>query len=318
MFEHMQSWLWKLQSRRFIVITGKGGTGKSIITCALALALNALGKKTLVVEMSHDKHQGFTRFAELLNLPSLGFVPKSAANPLNSGGSILASQVAFQDALMEYIQLKIRSQKLTKLILRNPVTTSLLKVVPGLPGLLTLGKIWHTLEQEKTLDRPDIVLLDAPASGHGISLLQSPSNFANITKKGPLYKNTQQIQSFLEDREKTAILFTCLPEEMATTEAREFIDKLQSTFPPPLPIMNKCYPLLTPSSVTVPEQTGPDYSSAWDYSQKRHQQESHHHKLFLQNYPQTLSLPFLFAETEQEILLGLGKHFLEQSNAKLS
>jgi anion-transporting ArsA/GET3 family ATPase len=138
--------------------------------------------------------------------------------------------------------LKLPTGGLAGILLNNRVTSTFLEVVPGLPDLVQIGKLWYALTQEE--NGPNEIVLDAPATGHALPLLHAPENFRRITRMGPIYKDASQMVDFLADKEKTSIVLAALPEEMALKETLELQKDLGKKFPKPVIYVNKCFPVL--------------------------------------------------------------------------
>lgn len=238
---------------RLLVVTGKGGAGKSILALALAHRLALEGKNVWLVELGRKRDREFTRLPGLVGRRELGHEPTEVILP-QSTARIRASVLDPTKSLSEYVDLKLPTGGLAGVLLNNRVTASFLEVVPGLPDLVQLGKLWHALTQSK--DGPDTVVLDAPATGHALSLLKAPENFRRITRVGPIYHDASKMAEFLGDAAKTAIVLAALPEEMAVKETQEIQKLLGKDFPKAHVFVNKCFPELAaqkePSGDTAP------------------------------------------------------------------
>lgn len=274
-----------LAKRRLLVVTGKGGAGKSLLSLAIAHRLSALGKKVWLVELGRKRDKEFTRLPELVGLAKIGHEPQEVMLP-GTQQKIHVSVLDPAQSLAEYIDLKLPTAGLASILLNNKVTASFLEVVPGLPDLVQLGKLWHSLAKDK--DGPDIVVLDAPATGHAVSLLNAPSNFKRITRMGPIYKDASLMSEFLADPEKCGIVLASLPEEMSVQETLELQKILSRDFPRPQVFVNKCFPAL-PKLKT--EGSGAAWK-AYEYSYKRAKRE----REAADSLEGAQKLPFFFPE----------------------
>ena len=230
-----------LLQKKLIVVTGKGGSGKSVLSLALAHRLSAERRRVWLVELGRKSDDAFSRLSDLLNVRALGHELREVKLP----GSMQKVQAAILDpteSLAEYVNLKLPSAGLAGLLLKNRITASFLEVVPGLPDLVALGKLWHALTSGGS-GGPDVVVLDAPASGHAVSLLRAPANFERITRFGPIHKDARQMREFLADPTATALALTTLPEEMSLQETLELQRALKG-FPEPHLFVNRCFPEL--------------------------------------------------------------------------
>lgn len=256
----MNSKVTELLDKKMIVVTGKGGSGKSLLSLALAHRLSTAGKKVWLVEMGRRRDRAFTRLPELAGLKSASHKPVKVTLP-ESDSEIELSVLDPAQSLAEYVDLKLPTAGFAGLLLNNRVTASFLEVVPGLPDLVTLGKLWHSVTKDK--NGPDVVILDAPASGHAMALLRAPHNFKKITKVGPIHRDASLMTEFFSDPKQVAIALTTLPEEMSIQETLD-LTKLLKDFPKPYVFVNRHFPELPKVDVkdTLPYR-------AYEYARKR-------------------------------------------------
>ncbi len=279
-----------LASKKLLVVTGKGGAGKSLLSLALAHRLAALGKNVWLVELGRKRDKEFTRLPELVGRSKLGHKPTEVNLP-GSRQKIKVSVLDPAESLGEYVDMKLPTGGLASVLLNNKVTASFLEVVPGLPDLVHLGKLWYALTQDK--NGPDLVVLDAPASGHAVSLLNAPMNFKRITKVGPVYKDASLMAEFLADPAQTAILLAALPEEMSVRETMDLQKLLARDFPSPFVFVNKIFPELPAISLPEGSQKENPLWKAYSYSFARALRE----KEAASSLEGAVLLPFLFPES---------------------
>ncbi len=202
-----------LLDKRFLVVAGKGGVGKSTVAAALALSASRRGKRVLVAELAcKEKVAGLLGHTGAINY----HVTRVREN-------IDVVNVTPEHALHEYGVMKLRYERLYRAVFENPVMKSLTRMIPGMNELVLIGKAWH-LEQEKDASgRPrwDLIIVDAPATGHGVSLLLLPHVITETVKSGPMYEETALIRDLLVDPERTAMNIVSLPEEMPVNETLE-------------------------------------------------------------------------------------------------
>ncbi len=204
----------RLFERRLLLLSGKGGVGKSLTGAALALAACERGKRTLLVEVD---------------------APREAARYLGateSGGSITELRPSLfsvnlrpQAVMDEYVRHVVKLDMLARRILDNTIYHRFFAAAPGLKELMILGKIM-VLEQEtlgwSRKPRFDLVIVDAPATGHGLSFLKVPLAAADAAPVGPIGVNARRILTLLRDARRTALVVVAIPEEMAVVEAAWF------------------------------------------------------------------------------------------------
>jgi anion-transporting ArsA/GET3 family ATPase len=201
-----------LADKRFVLVTGKGGVGKTTVCAAEALALAAKGKRVLVA-MCNAKE----RLSVMLGVPSIG----SDVVPVADG--VWAVNMSPDKALEEYGILVLHSRALYKTLFDNRYVRSFLRAVPGMQEWSMLGKAWwHTTETfPDGTARFDVVILDAPATGHGLDMLRVPKVIMGVVPAGLLRRDAERAWTLFQDREACAIVLVTLPEEMPTTETIE-------------------------------------------------------------------------------------------------
>ena len=208
--------LQNLLRTRLHLVTGKGGVGKSTVAAALALLLTRQGKRVLVCEVRAREAVG-----RLLGHPLKGAAIEAIDERL------FALNIEPAEAIREYALLLLRSKTLYKLVFENKVVRLLLRVVPGLAELVTLGKIWFE-EGRKDGNRPhwDAIVVDAPATGHAVQLLRMPDDIMEALPKGVMRDHAMNMKSLLTDATKTRAHLVALPEELPVNEAQELYDAL--------------------------------------------------------------------------------------------
>jgi anion-transporting ArsA/GET3 family ATPase len=206
-----------LLRRRLVILSGKGGVGKSVVGTALALAARDRGKRVLLIEI--DTPVSAARF--LGANPSLGHAETQVLPGL------FMVNLDPRTVMDEYVRETARVDLIARKILENPVYHRFFAAAPGLPELMVLGKIM-VLEEERVgwprRPRFDLLIVDAPATGHGLSFLKVPLAASNAVPVGPVGHNARRILSLLRDPERTALAVVAIPEEMAVVEAIEFAD----------------------------------------------------------------------------------------------
>ncbi len=198
--------------KRFLIVTGKGGVGKTTVCAAEALALAAKGKRVLVA-MCNAKE----RLSAMLGSDLIG------ETVANVAPNIWAVNINPEKALEEYGLLALKSRVLYKLLFDNKYVRTFFHAVPGMSEWTMLGKAWwHTTET-----RPDgswlydVVILDAPATGHGLDMLRVPKVIVDVVPSGLLRRDAEIAWKFFQDPKSTAVILVTLPEEMPTSETIE-------------------------------------------------------------------------------------------------
>jgi anion-transporting ArsA/GET3 family ATPase len=206
-----------LADKRFILVTGKGGVGKTTVCAAEALALAAKGKRVLVA-MCNAKE----RLSTMLGAPPIG--PEVA--PVADG--VWAVNIQPEKALEEYGVLVLHSRALYKTLFDNRYVRAFLRAVPGMQEWAMLGKAWwHTTERRSDGSfKYDVVILDAPATGHGLDMLRVPKVILDVAPQGLLRRDAERAWTLFGDASTTAIVLVTAPEEMPTTETIELAHAL--------------------------------------------------------------------------------------------
>ena len=204
--------------RRMIVVTGKGGVGKTTVSAALALACARRGRRTLVAAL-----QPKDRLSPLLEGPRIG--------PHNTPvlPNLEAVNLTPEAALEEYGRMVFRIRIVSHLIFENRRVLAFLRAVPGLDAWAVLGKVtYHAMETDGAgRPRYDTVILDAPSTGHALSLLALPRTLAEVAPPGPLRHDGRERWELLADPERTEVLPVTLLEEMPVTETAELVERLR-------------------------------------------------------------------------------------------
>jgi anion-transporting ArsA/GET3 family ATPase len=210
-----------LLEHRLVIVTGKGGTGKTTVSAALALAGAQAGLRVLIVEMGPDE-----QIPRLLDprAPRAGYV----GFPILPGLRVM--QIDPFEALAEYLGLQLGVRAIVDVVVRNKAFRQLMTAAPGWRELITLGKIWH-LAQLDSDDSPgrrfDLIVVDAPATGHGVAFLDVPRVVISAVRAGPLHAHAQRVEDMLEDPNQTLVLPVALAEELPAREIAELTGRVR-------------------------------------------------------------------------------------------
>jgi anion-transporting ArsA/GET3 family ATPase len=211
---------------RLHVVTGKGGTGKTTVSAALALALASEGRNVLLMEV-----EGRQGIAQLFDCPPLPYGERKVAVGLASGpgegGDVYALAVDPEDAFLEYLamfyNLRHAGQALTRLGVVDFVTT----LAPGLRDVLLTGKAAEAVRRRKG-GKPiyDAVVMDAPPTGRIGRFLSVAAEVSGLAKVGPIRGHADTVQSVIGSPQ-TAVHFVTVLEEMPVQETLDGVAELR-------------------------------------------------------------------------------------------
>ncbi len=187
-----------------MIVTGKGGVGKTSVSAALALAAARSGRRVLAVEVGRDPE-----------IPAL------------VDDSVECLLLDPHEALAEYLELQLGFGSLVRRVTRHRGFRQLLEGAPGWRELISVGKVWHLVERADPESGPDFVVVDAPATGHSLTFLDVPRVASSAVRSGPLHRHARAVEDLLRDPDRCVLLPVSRPEELAARECVDLVDRLR-------------------------------------------------------------------------------------------
>ena len=226
---------------QFVFVIGKGGVGKTTASAALALAAASRGKRVLIA-LCNSSHEGLS---SLLGGPPLTHRIRTLLPGVD------AVNMVPEEALAEYGQMVLKVRALYKALFGNAAARAFLHGTPGIDTWALLGKaFFHATETLPSGERRyDMVIVDAPATGHGLSMLRVPEVIVGAAPPGLLRREAERALTLFHDEARSGVLMVTLAEEMPVTESLELHAALREELHLPLAgvVVNRLNPALFPA-----------------------------------------------------------------------
>lgn len=198
-----------LLEHRLLLVTGKGGTGKTTYAAALAVLAAAKGKRVIVAEVD----------TQISSMDSI-FQTKTEFKPKNVRHGLDVCNIRWEFALESFLHRVVPVRRVVRMILRNKIVNRFLDFTPGSRELVTLSIIGQLVESY------DLVIVDMPASGHAFSLLDILRSAMGLFRSGPVLTHVLQLQERFRDA-STRLVLVALPEEMVVNETLETYHRMR-------------------------------------------------------------------------------------------
>lgn len=258
--------------KRLVIVSGKGGVGKSAVASGLAILAQRRGLRVLAMEMGSPGG-----LSAHFGTGPLEFEPREVRPGLH------AMRIVRSDALLEYLALQLNVRGISRFGGVARAFDALATAAPGIREIITIGKaIWEVHE-----DRWDIVIADAPPTGQIGSFLRAPITIAELVPTGKVRSQADKMAATLEDPSQTQLVLVTLPEELPTTETTETLAWLdgQDLVTKPLILANRVLDELE----SEPPPDGPLADSAALHRALWSEQQT-----WLAQLPPDHTLPYLF------------------------
>jgi anion-transporting ArsA/GET3 family ATPase len=202
----------ELLDLKLVFVTGKGGTGKTTVASALALFAASRGKRVLICEV--DAKGDVAGFYEA---PPTGFNEKEILP------SLFAMTMDTEASLREYLKLQLRIPVVGRIGPLAKAFDFVATAAPGVREILTVGKLCYEVRERNY----DLVVVDAPASGHIVGQLAAPQAINNLVKVGLIRSQTDWMLEILSDPRTTGLVAVCTPEEMPVNETIDLAGRIR-------------------------------------------------------------------------------------------
>lgn len=202
----------KIPDTQLLIVTGKGGVGKTAIATALATASARQGKRTLLTIYERDD----TRH------PLLDF--RVAYEPVRAEPNLWLSRLDSRLSMKEYLHRNVPMHLLYDWVLNGKMMSQFTDAAPGFDEVMCLGKLYDLAEGSDGSAEFETIVFDAPATGHCALMLRTPTVLATTIGSGPVHSSALKIQGLLADPQRCSVLVVALAEEMAIQEGSELLD----------------------------------------------------------------------------------------------
>jgi anion-transporting ArsA/GET3 family ATPase len=200
--------------KRLVFVTGKGGVGKTTLAASLGLVAARAGKRTIVCEVAQQE-----RMSRVFRREGVGYTETQLETDL------YAISIDPQESMDEYLRQQVKPSALYALLFDNRLFQYFAAATPGMRELVTIGKIWELAQFERRNPHAtpfDLVIVDAPSTGHGLGFLRTPRTFRDAARVGPISRQAGKIDAFITDPATTGVVAVALPEEMPVNETVDF------------------------------------------------------------------------------------------------
>lgn len=227
--------LMDLLDRRFLFVVGKGGVGKTTVATGLALEASRRGKKVLLAMVNCKE-----RVSALLDTEPIG------ADIITIGENLDAVNMTPDAALEEYGMMILKVRAIYNAVFKNKLVRAFLKGTPGLEAWSMLGKAFYHACPPKGDPDYDLVILDAPATGHALDMLRVPFVIESVAPPGILRRDAARAVDMFRDPERSGAVLVTLPEYMPASETIDLADALTDEMKIPVLqlVINRVLPVL--------------------------------------------------------------------------
>jgi anion-transporting ArsA/GET3 family ATPase len=207
---------------KILIVSGKGGVGKTTVAAALAMMATKAGQRVCIAEVDEKGS-----LPAIFGADALGYEPREMCP------GIWGMRIIPEESLAEYLRVQYHMKRISKAFTSTHFVDYITTAAPGLKDILILGKIWYLEQDRTTNERFDTIIVDAPAAGHMLTFLSAPSGLSDALRVGPVRRQAEWLVQMLHDPKRARVHLVTLPEEMPVSETLETAaaleDKLQIT-----------------------------------------------------------------------------------------
>jgi len=231
----------RLRNLQLIVVTGKGGVGKSTVTAMLGRMISGMGRRTLLIEVDPRE-----------NLHHLLDVPPSGGEVIEVDPFLMLQHLEPRKIIDDLVREKLKVGFLANRVLASPVHQHFTAGAPGIKEAAVFGRAlrWIGGHHPRGMATPEIIIIDAPATGHGVSWLMAAGLVSDVVKSGPIGMMAADVAAFLADEERSGTVVVTMAEEMPVEETRELLEAMETQLQrqPEFVVVNALYPVLSGES----------------------------------------------------------------------
>jgi hypothetical protein len=203
---------------RLLLLTGKGGVGKTTIAAALAVDAARAGRRPLLIELGHR-----ASMRSVFDVAEIGFEPRSV------GHGVYAMSVDFDLAVTDYMATHVPSRRLAKAIVGNRVLERLFAAMPAVGEIATLNALHRRLtEMDQGRPRWNPVIVDLDATGHALMFLELRQVVGGLMGAGPMRRLVDEMADLIADPDHSRLCLVTLPDELPVTETLELYARLSA------------------------------------------------------------------------------------------
>lgn len=288
----------RLKKLQLIVVSGKGGVGKSTVTAMLGRMLSGMGRKTLLIEVDPRE-----------NLHHLFDIPPSGGELMEIDPFLSVQHLEPRSIIDDLVREKLKIGFLARKVLASPVHQHFTAGAPGIKEAAVFGRALRRLggHHPRGVPTPDCVVIDAPATGHGVSWLLAAQLVSDVVKSGPIGQMAADVASFLADEERSGTVVVTMAEEMPVEETGELLQGMQRKLGrrPEFIVANALYPSFPSERKS---SAGDDFlGNLWEQRRRINEEELEKLRLFWEG--PLLKLPLVPLDPGPALVGRLGRDF---------